>query len=66
MNDLQAIVYIWQLWMLRTYDAQKHKVLDTWELYGIFIKFQCVQNLVFLRISHCCQITTIRYSQFEF
>ena len=37
--------------MLRIYDSQKHYVLYTWELYGVFINLQCVQNLVFLQIA---------------
>ena len=36
---LQAIVLIWQLWMLRINDPQKHKVLYTWELYDVIINF---------------------------
>ena len=36
---LQAIVLIWQLWMLRINDPQKHKVLYTWELYDVIIHF---------------------------
>ena len=36
--------------MLRISDPQKHKVLYTWELYDVIINFQCVQDLLFLRI----------------
>ena len=50
LNNLQAIVLIWQLSMLRINDPQKHKVLYTWELYDIIINFQCVQDLLFLWI----------------
>ena len=50
LNCLQAVVLIWQLWMLRISDPQKHKVLYTWELYDVIINFQCVQDLLFLRI----------------
>ena len=32
LNYLQAIVLIWQLWMLRINDPQKQKVLYTLEL----------------------------------
>ena len=47
---LQAIVLIWQLWILRTNDPQKHKILYTWQLYDVIINFQCVKDLLFLRI----------------
>ena len=36
--------------MLRMNDPLKHKVLYTWELYDVIINFQCVQELLFLRI----------------
>ena len=31
LNYLQAIVLIWQLWMLRINGPQKHKVLYSWD-----------------------------------
>ena len=50
LNYLQAVVVIWQFWMLRINDSQKHKVLYTWELYDVIFNFQCVQDLLFWRI----------------
>ena len=41
LNDLQAIVLIWQLWMLRINDPQ----LYTWALYDVVIDLQCIQDL---------------------
>ena len=50
LDYLQAIVLIWQLWLLRINDLQKHKSLYTWELCDVITNFQCAQNLLFLRI----------------
>ena len=58
LNYLQAIVFIWQLWLLRINDPQKQKVLYTLELNNNVIIIPFVHDLVFLRIQSC-QINTI-------
>ena len=50
LNYLQAIVLIWQLWMLRINDPQKRNVLHTWELYDNITDCHCVEDLAFWRI----------------
>ena len=47
--------------MLRINDPQKHKVLYTWELYEVITNFQCVQDLVFLRIINSKQPLLSKY-----
>ena len=61
LNSLQAIVLSWQLWMLRINDPQKHKSLYTWELSDVIINFQCVQDLLFLRIINSKQPVLSNY-----
>ena len=39
LNYLKTVLLIWQLWMLRINDPQKHKDLYTWELYDVIINF---------------------------
>ena len=47
--------------MLRIGDPQKHKVLYTWDLYEVITNFQCVQDLVFLRIINSKQPLLSKY-----
>ena len=47
--------------MLRINDPQKRKVLYTWELHDVIINFQCVQDLLFLRIINWKQSVVSNY-----
>ena len=49
--------------MLRLDDPQKHKVLYTWELYDVIVNFQCVQDLLFLRIINSKQSGAVHMSR---
>ena len=54
--------------MFRINDPKKHKVLYKWELYDVIINFQCVQDLVFLRIINFkhSEFRAVKLLQFEF